>query len=55
MEEVNAEMVECLRIALMQWKKHSTLNPADINPAIWYRCTQALADGLQQLKLEGQH
>jgi hypothetical protein len=49
------ELVECLRIALLQWKRHSCLNPSDINPALWSRCTQALADAQAKIKMEADH
>jgi hypothetical protein len=52
---VTAELVECLRIALLQWKRHASLNPADVNAASWSRCTKALADAQSELKLAGEH
>lgn len=49
------ELVECLRIALLQWKRHASLNPSDVNAASWSRCTKALADAQASLKLSAEH
>jgi hypothetical protein len=49
------ELVECLRISLLQWKRHASMNPSDVNPASWSRCTQALAYAQSELKLTGEH
>jgi hypothetical protein len=52
---VRDELCECLRLAMLQWKRHAALNPSDINPAMWSRCSQALSDAQSRIKLAAEH